>query len=89
MAHRNERDLHRNSPVVITGVDRERVNTLIGTITHRHGQVGKTKPRFEVKIQDLYSVKEIRTVAYLLMTHHRLKVKSVETNVLWRNALCY
>jgi len=85
MAHTIENKVRTQNPEVITGVNIKKVNDAVGTITHRVGQRGHTVMMIDVKLQDLFSVKEIQTLAYKLVTNHRLRIKDICVEPGWRD----
>ena len=87
MAHRNEKFIRHNNPEYVTGVNTDKVGELVGSITHRNGQVGKTKPHFTITLKHLCSVKEIQTLAFNLNAHHKLGIRVVDVSSLWRDNL--
>lgn len=83
MPHRNENFIRTHNPELRTGVDEKKLQSVIGTITHRNGQIGKMKLEFSIHIPLVFSVKEIRTLAHHLMKNHRLSFRITEVNSLW------
>lgn len=85
MAHRIEKNVRQQNPEKITGVDIKKVNDALGTITHRVGQRGSSVKQIEVKLMSLFSVREVQTLAYKLMSNHRLRITDVAVESGWRH----
>lgn len=83
MAHRIEQKMRAQEIELPNGVDVKKVNDAIGFITHRVGQKGKTVESVSVFLLDLYSVKEIQTLAYKLTANHRLRIKDISSESGW------
>lgn len=78
MAHRIERKVRRDSEQPITGIEIKKITDAVGTITHRVGQKGHNVIEIQVVIPDVFSPKEIRALAYTLMSKHRLRLRDIQ-----------
>ncbi len=87
MAHRIENALRQQNPEQITGVNIKKVNDAVGSITHYVGQRGRTVESMTMALHALFSVKEIQSLAYKLVSHHRLRIIDIHVESGWRDAL--
>lgn len=85
MAHRIEKQIREGNPEPVTGCDIKKINDAVGTITHRAGQRGHTVKLIEITVHAHFSTREVNTLAYKLVTNHRLRLKQATSESGWRH----